>query len=109
MDRNQLLTEHNATNKEEVIPYISTFNPRNPEMFTEIHSDINILRRDEYMKNAFSKYRFIKSKRQPPNLKRLLTKAKFSETHHTVKVISCRRPNCVLCTHLQGQNYTSRN
>ena len=39
----------------------------------------------------------------------LLTKAKFSETHHRVKVISCRRPNCVLCTHLQGQNYTSRN
>jgi len=24
MDRNQLLTEHNAANKEEVIPYIST-------------------------------------------------------------------------------------
>ena len=53
------------------------------------------------MHKAFKNKVFIKSKRQPPNLKRLLTKAKF--TNHPLedfKVTKCNEPRCGLCKHL---------
>ena len=57
------------------------------------------------MKGIISKYKFIKSKRQPYNLKRLLTKAKFTSNYeHTVKK-KCNRPNCGLCIYLLEGNY----
>ena len=39
----------------------------------------------------------IKSKRQPANLKRLLTRAKFDENIHIATINKCYRPNCGLC------------
>ena len=56
-------------------------------------------------KNAkdFVKYKFIKSKRQPYNLKRLLTKAKFM-SNYTCEVSKCTKPNCGLCIHLLEGN-----
>ena len=39
----------------------------------------------------------IKSKRQPPNLKRLLTRAKFEENIQIATINKCNRPNCGLC------------
>ena len=51
------------------------------------------------MNDILSNIKIIKSKRQPNNLKRLLTKAKFSNSdHHEVK--RCHKPNCGLCVHL---------
>ena len=43
-------------------------------------------------------------------MKKILTKAKFSETEEPEKkVTKCLRPNCGLCTHLiEGQQYTFR-
>ena len=51
------------------------------------------------MNDILSNFKIIKSKRQPNNLKRLLTKAKFSNSdHHEVKL--CNKPNFGLCVHL---------
>ena len=60
------------------------------------------------MREALAKSKIIKSKRQPPNLKKLPTKAKFEEqrswTKH--KVFKCNRANCDLCGHLaEGNSY----
>ncbi len=52
------------------------------------------------MKQIFSKFKFIKSKRQPQNLKKLLTKAKFEDSSITPEVKICSRPNCGLCKQL---------
>ena len=79
-----------------VIHFVSTFNPKNPEIFPVIINNLSILEKDEKMNDTISKYKFIKSKRQPYNLKRLLTKAKFTSNYEqTVK--KCNRPNCGLC------------
>lgn len=93
---------------EPIIPYVSTFNPNDPEMFNVIMNNKPILEEDEKMGSILSRYKFIKSKRQPYNLKRLLTKAKFSSNEcHEVRI--CNRPNCGLCIHLiEGNSVTFR-
>lgn len=83
-----------------VIPFISTNNPKNPEIFTSVKNNIPILEQDERLKRIFSGFTFIKSKRQPKNLKKLLTRAKFDELPTLPKVKKCNRGICGLCTHL---------
>ena len=44
---------------------------------------------------------FLKSKRQPPNLKRLLTKARFTnKPKEDYKVSKCNEPRCGLCKYI---------
>ena len=68
-------------------------------MFRVIMDNMPILQEDEKMRNILSKHKIMKSKRQPYNLKRLLTKAKFT-SNDTCEVRKCTRPNCGLCTYL---------
>lgn len=92
---------------ENIIPYVSTFNPRNTEIYGEIRNDLTILQRDNHMKDVLRPYKFIKSKRQEKNLKQLLTRAKFTEKVEQPKVKRCNRPNCGLCKHLiEGEKFT---
>ena len=85
-----------------LIPYVTTFNPHNPEIYPEIRHNKAILLRDEKLKTLFSKKTFLKSKRQPPNLKKLLTKAKFSNKNEIkFTVTKCKEPRCGLCKYLK--------
>ena len=98
LDKNTLRTVKKKT-EDPVIPYVSTYNPKNPEMYKVIQFNLPILHEDPKMNSILSNFKMIKSKRQPDNLKRLLTKAKFNDKqYHEVK--RCRRPNCGLCIHL---------
>ena len=62
------------------------------------------------MHTILSNHEIINSRRQAPNLKKLLTKAKFSEMEEPQKkVTKCLRPNCGVCVHLiEGHQYTFR-
>ena len=75
-----LLRKKNEMNETEnsVIPYVTTFNNHNPEIYPEIRHNKTIPLRDERLKTLFSNKTFLKSKRQPPNSRNLQTKAKFS-------------------------------
>ena len=93
---------------ESIIPFVSTFNVKDPEIFPVIFNNLPIVEKDEKMKGIISKYKFIKNKRQHYNLKRSLTKAKFNSNYeHPEK--RCNRPNCVLCIHLLEGNYFTFN
>ena len=72
-------------------------------MFRVIMDNMPILQADEKMRNILSNYKSIKSKRQSYNLKRLLTKAKFT-SNDTCEVRKCTRPNCGLCIRLVEGN-----
>ena len=105
--RNLLLT---TTEKktEDILPYVSTYNPNNTEMFGILKGNSHILTNDQTMREALSTTKMIKSKRQPPNLKKMLTKAKFADQASitTHKVFRCKRPNCALCNYLaEGQSF----
>ena len=88
-----------------IIPFVSTFNPKNPEMFNTIRQNLPILHEDEAMKEITQAYQIIKSKRQPWNLNRLLTRAKFNETLESPQVSKCNRPNCGVCAYLITDNH----
>ena len=85
--------------EEEVLPYVSTFNPNNTEMFGILKSNLYVLTNDQTMREALSGSKIIKSKRQPPNFKKRITRAKFTEqqTRTTHTVFKCNRPNCAFC------------
>ena len=105
--RNLLLTTKEKEEEDE-LPYVSTCNPNNTEMFGTLKGNIHILSNDETMREALAKSKIIKSKRQPPNLKKLLTKAKFGEQRSRTKhkVFKCNRANCALCGYLaEGNSY----
>ena len=83
---------------------ISTHNPHSPNIYNTIKQDLHILIRDPHMKEVLHDYKFINSKRQPPNLKSLLTKARFSDNMDTtVQIKRCGRSNCGVCSHLLTQ------
>ena len=79
------------------VTYVSTFNPKNPELFGAILQNLNILHEDQNMNAILQANTIIKSKRQPANLKRLLTRAKFDENIQIATINKCNRPNCGLC------------
>ena len=61
---------------------------------------MNVLTSDETMSKILSEIKFIKCKRQLPNLKRLLTKSEFNELRTSAKDTRCNEPRCGLCKHL---------
>ena len=91
--------------EEDVHPYVSTYNPNNTEMFGILKYYIHIVSNDQTMREALAKSKIFKSKRQPHNLKKLLTKAKFegqrSRTKH--KVFTCLPVKFSVCVN-EGQD-----
>ena len=107
LPRNLLLTTREKK-AEDILPYVSTYNPNNTEMFGILKSNVHILTNDQTMREALSTSKIIKSEWQPPNLKKILTKAKFAEQapRTTHKVFKCNRTNCALCDYLaEGHSF----
>ena len=52
------------------------------------------------MNSLLQKYSIIKSKRQAPNLKKLLTRAKYEESGTEAGIRKCGRPRCKLCNQI---------
>ena len=93
--------------KENTIPYVSTFNPYNAEMFGICTNNLHILYSDDKMKDALNGTKLIKSEIQPPNLKKLLTRTKLTENSTAQrKVTNCGHPYCSLCLYMpNGSSY----
>ena len=93
------LRNYRPKSDETVLPFVSTYNPNNPEMFRIVKENQHILERSETMKEIMNSKKFLKSKRQMPNLKRILCKARFRKPQ-SFTVAKCKRGNCGLCKHL---------
>ena len=79
------------------IPFVSTYNPNNPNLFPEINAVLNTLINNNV--NGFNKdLKIIKAKRQGKNLKKILTKAEFSSKE--IGVFKCGDKRCECCNHL---------
>ena len=103
LNRHDLLqTTDTDTRDNNCIPYVTTFNPHDPEIYPEIQKNKSLLLRNDRMKSIFACKTFLKSKRQPPNLKKLLTRAKFTtHTNQTYEVTKCKEPRCGLCKYIK--------
>ena len=78
-EKQEDLRQSKQQTSQNIIPFTTTFNPRNPDIFTIIKPNMAILQNDDKMKNVLQKNPIIKSHRQPKNLKKLITRAKFEE------------------------------
>ena len=75
------------------LTFISTFNPNNPKIFDLVKSGVNTLVENNV--NPFKNIRLIHAKRQPSNLKRILTNPLF--TNKTARVFICSDSRRLCC------------
>ena len=88
------------------LSFITTFNPNNPNSFDIAKKSIECLKQNNV--NGFQNISLLQSKRQPPNLKRILTKAEFSNP--VAGVYSCDDKRCDCCHALYiNDRYTFKN
>ena len=59
------------------LPFITTNNPNNSNFYEMIGKSVKCLKRNKV--NGFENLRVVKSKQQAPDLKKILTKAEFSQ------------------------------
>ena len=84
---------------------ISTFNPNKPSAFNAIKNSVEVLKRNNVP--GFESIKLINSNRQPPNLKKLLTNAEFSNEEGVRK---CQDLRCECCESLLlSKAYTFKN
>jgi hypothetical protein len=77
LDKTILRRPKEKCDNKNVLPFVHTFNPWHPNVHNVIVNNLPILKSSNRMALVMNKYTLIKSTRQPPNLKKLLTRAKF--------------------------------
>ena len=64
---------------------------------------------DKEMTKLYRSISIYKSKRQPPSLKKLLTKAKFTYRQWQIPTVKkCKEPRCGLCKYIIEESSSSR-
>ena len=75
--------------KDDILLFISTYNPNNPNVFPKVMKAYRNLQTLKTLGKIFSKQKLIDCKRQPSNLKRLLCSSNFSTNKPTFKTTKC--------------------
>lgn len=85
---------------EDVTAFVSTHNPSNPNLWPLIQSTLEVVKTSDRMKEALKQTKIIKSKRQPANLKRILTRANFSNRNNKGGSYKCYDKRCGTCSNI---------
>ena len=80
--------------------FIQTFNPNNPDIFKIMNKGKHMLNGSEKMKTIVNR-KWTKGQRQAPNLKQILTRAKFTTSEES-GAMRCSRPRCRTCPIIKG-------
>ncbi|CAC5417839.1 unnamed protein product [Mytilus coruscus] len=101
-------TEESSNNLNKIIPFVTTYNPRDYDIFSFMRKIETNVHKSEKMDKVLQKKKIINSKRQSKSLKRYLTSSKFdfNETLPIVKKCTDKRCISFLCskTHLTVNN-----
>ena len=84
-----------------LIPFVTTYNPKHVNIFQEAMKNFNIIERDQELQQLIHRSDLLQSQRQPPNLKKLLTKAKFNSKPEKYAVTKCGDSRCGTCPYLK--------
>ena len=90
--------KHNSLDK--IIPFVSTYNPRDYDIFSFMKQIELNLHNSERMDRILQKKKIVNSKRQPKNLKRILTSSKFDFCEASPSVKKCSDKRCLTCPNL---------
>ena len=85
--------------KDDILPFISTYNPNNPNVFPKVREIYRNLQTSKTLIKIFAKHKLIDCKRQPSNLKRLLCSSNFSTNKPTFKTTKCGK-SCFCCDYI---------
>ena len=85
---------------ENITPFISTYNPKNREVFGILKTNMDILKKDDAMNRIMKNTKIIKGKRQLPNLRRILINLEFQENTTSPCVSKCNEPRRGLCKNI---------
>ena len=88
------------------LPFITIFNPNNPNVYETIDKSFECLKRNKV--DGFENVWFIKSKQQVLNLKKILTKAEFSQKQVGFYKYPDKRCECCASI-LLGNSYSFKN
>jgi len=110
IDQNTLRTPRDR-NEEQILPFVSTYNPSNTNMFSVIRENLPMLNGSERMTEALQDITLIHSNRQAPSLKRQITNARFiTNTNTLYHAAKCNKPRCKCCENiLEASQFTFRN
>ena len=84
------------SSNENILLFITTFNPSNSNIYTTCKSSITCLKNNSV--SGFHNIKVIQSKRQAPNLKKFLTKAEYGEV--LSGKFNCSDERCDCCNYL---------
>ena len=108
-DRNILLYPIQRDVDDNIIVHVSSYNPNYDSHSNIVQQMFDELKVSKFTKNIFANKKLIQSKRQPPNLKNILTQAKFC-TLNKQCVSKCNSPRCQLCEIIiQGDYFRFKN
>ena len=90
---------NNGDNETEKIPFISTYNPNFQNLYPIVSSVFASLQTNPITNIFLSNTKIVNSKRQPSNLKSILTSARLKR-RETFKVSKCNDKKCDLCNYI---------
>lgn len=104
-----ILRQKKDKQNKDVLPFVHTHNPNNPNVIPIVRSTLDILKYDERMRKVLQTSTFIASKRQAPNLGTLLTHARFSNTDNqninkNNGSFKCHDKKCCNCEYINETN-----
>ena len=101
---------HVTSNQNNTIPFVTTYNRRDYNIFHFMKQIEFNLNSSERMKNLLQKKKIINSKRQPTNLKRFLSSSKFNFHESSPSVKKCTDKRCMTYPSLiEGTSFTFTN
>jgi hypothetical protein len=101
---------HVTSNQNNIIPFVTTYNPRDYNIFHLMKQIEFNLNSSERMKNVLQKKKIINSKGQPKNLKRFLSSSKLDFHESSPSVKKCTDKRCMTCPSLiKGTSFTFKN
>ena len=92
--KQQLRTIKPKPSNTNLIPFVTTHDPGNPNITTIAKANIYLLNTSPVLKDLITKTNIIKSKRQPETIKDILTRACFTEKETPSTVSICHDKRC---------------
>ena len=97
IDQAVLRTNKISSVEDKNIVFVSTYNPRNPDISGIINSSVERLQYDPVLKNIFSGYNLIKSLREPKSIQDFLVRSNFIFNDPPFGVKKCNKKLCKSC------------
>ena len=97
--RNGLANSKNNLNNDNIIPFVTTYNPKISDNSEVVSHVFNHIKNIPSLKEKFVGKTILKSKRQTKNLKQMLTSAKFG-TEMNPGITECGDKRCQLCQNI---------